>query len=168
MDYNKIVSVKGLSGLYELVTAKSDGAIVRSLEDNSTKFISARQHNYVQLESVEIYTTKENASLSDVFSAIKKSEDPLPEANDSKALKAYFEKTYPDLDFERVYASDMKKMITWYQILQKNDVEIKEPETDISTDAPGNVKPAHKETPHVKDMKPQKAAPRKIESRGVK
>jgi hypothetical protein len=66
----------------------------------------------------------------------------------------------------------MKKMIKWYQILEKNKVEIESKATDetgeIANDANVNAKPVHKEIPHVKDMKPQKAAPRKIESRGVK
>ena len=44
MDYNKIVSVTGLAGLYELISSKSDGAVVRSLEDNATKFVSTRLH----------------------------------------------------------------------------------------------------------------------------
>ena len=56
MDYNKIVSVTGLAGLYELISSKSDGAVVRSLEDNSTKFVSTRVHNFSHLESIEVFT----------------------------------------------------------------------------------------------------------------
>ena len=59
MDYNKIVSVSGLSGLFELLSSKSDGAVVRSLEDNTTKFVSTRQHNFSHLESIEVFTVKE-------------------------------------------------------------------------------------------------------------
>ena len=58
MDYNKIVSVTGLAGLYELLSSKSDGAVVRSLEDNSTKFVSTRLHNFSHLESIEVFTVK--------------------------------------------------------------------------------------------------------------
>lgn len=172
MDYNKIVSVTGLGGLFELLSSKSDGAVVRSLEDKATKFVSSRQHNFSHLESIEVYTTKDNSNLSDLFTEMKKSKEKIPEANsDGKALKAYFEKVYPDMDFERVYASDMKKMIKWFQILQKNNIEIKAKSPDETEDANESTKahkPAHTETQHVKDMKPQKAAPRKIESRGVK
>lgn len=173
MDYNKIVSVTGLTGLFELLSSKSDGAVVRSLDDNSTKFVSTRQHNFSHLESIEVFTVKDNTNLAEVFEAMKKSKEKMPDAKeDNKTLKAYFEKVYPDLDFERVYASDMKKMIKWYQILEKNKVEIESKATDetgeIANDANVNAKPVHKEIPHVKDMKPQKAAPRKIESRGVK
>jgi hypothetical protein len=171
MDYNKIVSVTGLSGLFELVSSKSDGGVVRSLEDNSTKFVSTRQHNFSHLESIEVYTTKDNTNLAEIFEAMKKSEEEIPDAKaDNKLLKAYFEKVYPDLDFERVYASDMKKMIKWYHIIDKNNIEIKvktEEEKEAAADLK-NAKPFHAENAHVKDMKPQQSNPRKIESRGVK
>src|SRR5664279_3142743 len=126
MDYNKIVSVTGLTGLYELLSSKSDGAVVRSLEDNSTKFVSTRLHNFSHLESIEVFTVKDNTNLAELFEAMKKSKENLPDAKaDNKALKSYFEKVYPDLDFEKVYASDMKKMIKWFDILKKNKIDIK-------------------------------------------
>ena len=172
MEYNKIVSVTGLSGLFEILSSKSDGAVVRSLDDKSTKFVSSRKHNFSHLESIEVFTTKENTNLAELFEAMKNSEEKIPEATaDNKSLKAYFEKVYPDMDFERVYASDMKKMVKWFVILKENNVEINvkaAEEAEDTGEAAKPIKPAHKETAHVKDMKPQKAAPRKIESRGVK
>lgn len=111
--------------MYEMVSSKSDGAIVRSLEDKSTRFISSRIHNLSHLESIEVYTVRENVNLVDVFNAMKKSKKALPDAKDNKDLKAYFEKVYPDMDFERVYTSDMKKMVKWYEILTANKVEFK-------------------------------------------
>jgi hypothetical protein len=126
MDYNKIVSVTGMPGLFELLSSKSDGAVVRSLDDNSTKFVSTRQHNFSHLESIEVYTVKDNTNLAEVFDAMKKSELEIPDAKaDNKSLKDYFEKVYPDLDFDRVYASDMKKMIKWFHIIEANNIEIK-------------------------------------------
>ena len=171
MEYNKIVSVTGLSGLFELLSSKSDGAVVRSLEDNSSRFVSTRQHNFSHLESIEVYTTKENTTLAELFDAMKKNKEKIPDAKaDNKALKSYFEKVYPDLDFERVYSSDMKKMVKWYHIIEKNKIEIKiKTEEEKEADAElKNVKPAHVENAHVKDMKSQQTAVRKIESRGVK
>lgn len=170
MDYNKIVSVTGLSGLFELVSSKSDGGVVRSLEDNSTKFVSTRQHNFSHLESIEVYTTNNNTSLAEIFDAMKKSEEQIPDAKaDAAVIKDYFGKVYPDLDFERVYTSDMKKMIKWYGIIEKNKIEIKV-KTDEEKEAAAeskNAKPIHVENSHL-NMKPQQANPRKIESRGVK
>ncbi|MES2430104.1 MAG: hypothetical protein V4556_04150 [Bacteroidota bacterium] len=125
MEYNKLVSVTGLSGLFELLSSKADGGVVRSLEDKSTKFVSTRVHSFSHLESIEIYTTKDNVNLVEIFTAMQNSKEKLPDAGDAKAVKAYFEKVYPDMDFVRVYNSDMKKMIKWYQVLIDNKIEIK-------------------------------------------
>jgi hypothetical protein len=125
MEYGKIISVTGMGGLFELVGSKKDGAIVRSLDDKSTKFVSSRIHNFSHLESIEVYTVRDNVNLVDVLSAMEQSNEPLPLEKDAAAIKAYFQKVYPDMDFERVYASDMKKMVKWFSVLKANDVELK-------------------------------------------
>ena len=126
MDYNRLVSVTGLGGLYELLSSKADGGVVKSLEDKTTKFVSTRLHNFSHLESIEVFTTKDNVNLVELFTAMQSSEEKLPEAKaDAKAIKAYFEKVYPDMDFERVYNSDMKKMVKWFALLTANEVAIK-------------------------------------------
>jgi hypothetical protein len=148
MEYSRIVAVTGLPGLFELMSSKSDGAIVRSLEDGTTKFVSARVHNLSHLESIEVYTTGENVNLAEVMTAMKSSKTKLPDTKDNKALKNYFEEVYPDIDFERVYASDMKKMVKWYEVLDKNDIEIKlseeeaEEETEEKVEEPAEDKKA--------------------------
>ena len=125
MEYSKIIAVSGLPGLHELISSKNDGAIVRSLDDKSTKFVSSRIHNFSHLESIEIYTVRDNVNLVDILQSMQKSGLSLPETKDNAAIKKYFEGAYPDLDFERVYTSDMKKIIKWFEILQKNKIEIK-------------------------------------------
>ena len=126
MEYSKLIAVTGLSGLFELVSSKADGGIVRSLEDKSTKFVSNRVHAFSHLESIEIYTTADNVNLVSIFEAMNASKEKVPAASaDAKEIKAYFEKVYPTMDFERVYASDMKKMVKWLDILKKNNIEIK-------------------------------------------
>jgi hypothetical protein len=125
MEYNKLISVTGFSGLFELVSSKSDGAIVRSLDDNSTKFVSNRIHQFSHLESIEVYTTDENVNLSEVFKAMETAGGELPSEKDNKAIKQYFEKAFPAMDFERVYASDMKKMVRWFGMIKKHNIEIK-------------------------------------------
>jgi hypothetical protein len=126
MIYNRIIAVTGLGGLFELLNSKNEGAIVRSLEDKSTRFVSSRVHSFSHLESIEVYTTTDNVNLVDVFHAMEKSSTALPDTKaDGAALKSYFGDVYPDMDFERVYTSDMKKMIRWFQLLKNNEVEIK-------------------------------------------
>lgn len=125
MEYGKIIAVTGLPGLFELLSSKTDGAIVRSLEDQSTRFVSSRVHNFSHLESIEVFTVRDNVNLVEVFQSMEKSGEKLPDGKDNKVLKSYFEKVYGDLDFSRVYNSDLKKMVKWYQVLKENNIEIK-------------------------------------------
>lgn len=136
MEYGKLIAVTGLPGLFELVSSKNDGAIVRSLEDNSTKFASTRQHQFSHLESIEVYTIRENVNLIDIFKAMQADAGKLPDEKDAKAVKAYFEKVYPDLDFERVYASDMKKMVKWFGVITAKGIELKLSEQLLEEEAP--------------------------------
>ena len=125
MEYNKLISVTGFSGLFELITSKTDGAIVRSLEDNTTKFVSSRIHQFSHLESIEVYTTDENINLADLFKKMDASETAIPSEKDNKAVLGYFKTITPELDFERVYTSDMKKMVRWFNVIKKHNIEIK-------------------------------------------
>jgi hypothetical protein len=125
MDYSKLVAVTGLPGLYELINSKTDGAIVCSLDDNTTRFISGRIHNFSHLESIEVFTLHDNVNLVDVFHAMEKSGEKLPDEKDVAAVRKYFEMIFPAMDFEKVYDSDRKKMIKWFVTLKKNNIEIK-------------------------------------------
>jgi len=172
MEYSKLVAVTGLPGLYELVNSKSDGAIVRSLDDNSTKFASSRIHNFSHLESIEVFTIRDNVNLVDVFHAMEKAGGSLPDGKDNTVLKKYFEKAYPDLDFERVYASDLKKMVKWFDILKKKNIEIKlsepspeEEEVEVQEEEPVIKEKSKKEavTSSAPKEKPAKATAKKKE-----
>jgi len=135
MLYSKLISITGMSGLFELVGSKTDGAIVTSLEDKTTKFVSSRVHNFSHLESIEVYTVRENVNLVEVFQAMNNSSEPLPSDKDAAAVKSYFSKVYADIDFERVYASDMKKMVKWFVILKANDIDFKLTEDSDESEA---------------------------------
>ncbi len=130
MEYSKLIAVSGKSGLFELLTSKSDGAIAKSIENDSTQFISSRAHQFSHLESIEVFTTHENVFLASVFIEMGKSKEALPNDKDAKLIQAYFKKVYPKMDFERVYPSDMKKMIKWFAQLQKHEVTPTLPEVD--------------------------------------
>jgi hypothetical protein len=161
MEYSKLVAVTGLPGLFELINSKTDGAILRSLEDKSTRFVSTRVHNFSHLESIEIYTNRDNVNLVDVLNAMDQAGGKLPDEKDAAAVKKYFEKVYPDMDFERVYASDMKKMVKWFDQLKKNNVEIKlteEPEEEVVEEV---AEPVKEEKPAKKTTGAKKAAPQK-------
>ena len=160
MEYTKLVAVSGLPGLFELINSKTDGAIVRSLEDKSTRFVSSRIHNFSHLESIEIYTTGDNINLVELFNAMEKDGGKLPDEKDGDAVKKYFLKVYPEMDFERVYASDMKKMVKWFDVLKKNNIEIKltEPaEEDAPEEETTETAPVKEETTKKKTTRKKKA-----------
>lgn len=155
MEYAKLIAVTGMPGLYELVSSKSDGAIVRSLDDQSTKFASTRQHQFSHLESIEIYTVRDNVNLTDVLKAMEAAGDTLPDEKNANAVKAYFEKVYPDMDFERVYSSDMKKMLKWYSVIKAKGIEIK------LTEQPVDEEEVVEEVVEAEEKKPEKKAVKK-------
>lgn len=160
MEYSKLVAVSGLPGIFELINSKTDGAIVRSLEDKSTRFVSSRIHNFSHLESIEIYTAGDNINLVDLFHAMEKDGGKLPDEKDGDAIKKYFQKVYPDMDFERVYPSDMKKMVKWFDVLKKNNVEIKlpeQPDEENPEEETPQTEPVAKETPQKKTTRKKKA-----------
>lgn len=126
MEYREIVAVTGLGGLFQLLTTKSDGAIVRSLTDKAVKFIPARIHNVTPIESIEVYAVEENVRLHKVLQMMKDNEatNPLVDTKkaDNGAIKTYFKTVFPDIDEDRVYVSDMKKILKWYEILKDNNL----------------------------------------------
>jgi hypothetical protein len=166
MEYNKIIAVTGLPGLYELLSSKADGAIVRSLEDKSSRFVSSRVHNFSHLESIEVYTVRDNVNLADILKAMEASSEKLPDEKDNAALKSYFGKVYPDIDFDRVYGSDLKKMVKWFTVLKANDIEVRLPEpepeeetVEAETTAVAEEKPKAKAT--AKEKPVSEPAPKK-------
>ena len=161
MEYSKIISVTGLGGLFELLSSKADGAIVRSLEDKSTRFVSSRVHNFSHLESIEIFTVRDNVNLADVFLAMQKDSTPLPNEKDNTAVKKYFETVYPDMDFERVYTSDMKKMVKWFGILTANNIDIKAPQPEEEEESLDSEDKQPVEAAVEEDVAPQKTTPKK-------
>lgn len=172
MDYKEIVSVTGIGGLFHLVTTKSDGAIVRNISDKTTKFISARLHNVTPLESIEVYTTGENVRLHEVFQKMKDVEATTPPPTDPKkadnnTIKAYFDQIHPDFDYDRVYVSDMKKMLKWYFMLKENDLlnfdRMRQEEAEDAQAVATETAPVAAEAAQAEE-KPKKKAAKKAES----
>lgn len=149
MEYSKLIAVTGFGGLFELISSKKDGAIVESLADRKRNFVSNRVHQFSHLESIEVYTVKDNVNLTEVFKAMEGNSTELP-ALDDAAVKKYFQEVYPDMDFDRVYMSDMKKMVKWYAELKKNNVEIKLSEAGAEEEAEAEPESEAKAEPEAK------------------
>lgn len=125
MSLDKILAISGKPGLFEIVTQTRTGAVVQSLIDR--KRITVGAHSNISiLSEIAIYTLAEEVPLKDVLKKVKDKEEGQPTSvshKDSKdALEEYFFNVLPDYDEDRVYPSDIKKVIQWYNLLQKNDL----------------------------------------------
>jgi len=120
MDLSKILSISGLGGLFHLESQRDNGLIVRPLEGGKTRFVSSRKHLFTPLENITIYTLDDSIPLKEVFEAMKKKSDelPLPQPkSDGAVLHEYMKAVIPDYDDERVYTSDIRKIVKWYMQL---------------------------------------------------
>lgn len=119
-----ILSISGYSGLYKMISQGKNSIIVESLEDGkrmpayATSKISA-------LEDIAIFTEEKEVPLADVFKSIFEKENGQAcisgKIQDSE-IKKYFESVLPEYDKTRVYVSDMKKVLNWYNQLVKHDL----------------------------------------------
>lgn len=124
MDLSKILSISGKNGLYKLITQGKNNFIVESLEEG--KRIPAFSHDGIStLDNISIFTEDEDVALGMVFQAIFKKENGAETPailNDNAKLKKYFEEVLPNYDKERVYVSNIKKVLVWYNILVKHNL----------------------------------------------
>lgn len=153
MNYSEIVSVSKLSGLYQIHKKRNDGLIIKSLSDGKVIFAASRNHVFTPLENITIYTENEPVELKEVFKSIKKniSKNPLPNAKaDGNVLRGFFEVVLPEYDKDKVYTSDITKIIKMYQVLDANNLidnlDSKEEKTVESTEEVTEVKKAAKKT----------------------
>lgn len=138
MMLSKILSVTGRPGLYKLISTNKNLNIVESLADGKRIPIYA-QEKVVALSDVSIYTNEGDTPLREVLKAIKEKESGNKVAIGSKAsgneLFAYLKEVLPDYSRESVYASDVKKLISWYNILMEHKIDLDEVE---KTDEPSS------------------------------
>ena len=129
----KILSVSGKPGLYKLVSTSKTITLVESLIDGK-RFPIYPQEKIVSLGEIAIYTSVDEVPLKDVFVKIKENEDGGKISDDKKSsnkeLFSYFETVLPTYDKEKVYASDIKKIVNWYNLLIDNDIDF---ETEENT-----------------------------------
>ncbi len=124
MSLDEILSVTGKPGLFKLKTRTKSGFVVESLIDKKTAIIGIN-HNVSILKDISIYTYETEVPLKEVFQKIatKESEGPaIHHKVSKKELQDYFSEVLPNYDEERVYASDIKKVVQWYNLLQSNDM----------------------------------------------
>jgi hypothetical protein len=132
MSLEKILAISGKPGLYELKTQTRNGFVAESLTDGKKISVSLR-HNVSLLSEIAIYTYTEEVPLGAVLEKVKEKESGAATSvnhKDSKAILAdYFSGILPDYDQDRVYPSDIKKVIQWYNLLHSKGM------TDFSVEA---------------------------------
>ena len=141
MSLQKILAISGKPGLFELKLQTRTGFVAESFLDGKKITVGMRS-NVSLLSEIAVYTYNEEIKLAEVFKAIATKENDGPTAishkDDNGVLVTYFREVLPEFDEERVYASDIKKIINWYNMLQPKGIvsveslskELKEAETE--------------------------------------
>lgn len=119
-----ILSISGKPGLYKLVSQGKNMLIVESLADKK-RFPAYGNEKIISLGDIAMYTDTDDVPLKDVFAAMKKKENGAAVAMDLKKasqdeLRAYLSEVLPNFDRDRVHVSDIKKLISWYNLLVAN------------------------------------------------
>ena len=120
MNVEKILAISGKPGLYELKVQTRSGFVAESMIDGKKITVGMRS-NVSLLSEISMYTHSEEKPLVEIMRAIavKENEGPaISHKEDNDILIAYFKQIVPDYDEDRVYASDIKKVLNWYNMLQ--------------------------------------------------
>lgn len=125
MTLDKILAIGGKPGLYKLITQTRGGFVAESLLDKKRTTVGLRS-NVSVLSEIAIYTLDEELPLRAVFLKIQEKEEggktSVGHKDDKLKLEEYFFEILPNYDEDRVYVSDIKKVIQWYNILHENGI----------------------------------------------
>ena len=124
MSLEKVLSISGKPGLYQLINQTRSGFIAQSLLDGKRINVNSR-HNVSLLSEIAIYTLTEEVPLGEVFNKIFKKEEgkeTISHKSSKDELEEFFFNVLPDYDEDRVYASDIKKVVQWYNLLIKQGI----------------------------------------------
>ena len=136
MSLEKIVAVTGKPGLFEIISQSKGGLIVESLIDKKRVPINA-MHNVSVLNDIAIYTYEEEVPLRDVLKTIAKkhkNKEAISHKESNANLTSFFSDVLPDYDEERVYTSNIKKIVQWYNLLAKTEFDFSSIKEDSETD----------------------------------
>lgn len=139
MEFKDIAAVSGKGGLFKVVKPTKTGVILESLDQDKTKLVTGMNNKVSVLAEISVYSTGEEETLPirDLFLKIKEEfgDDPGVDKNDdAEELKSFLAHVMPDFDRERVYVSDIKKMVTWYSLIIKNAPELLEDKEEPKED----------------------------------
>ena len=133
MNLKDILAISGLPGLHKMIDSRGNGLLVQGMDGGKTKFYSMRKHQFTPMETVAIYTMSDTIELSEILQRMldQVTENPPVGVKESKEkIEDYFSSIVPDYDEDRVYVSDMKKVIKWFNILNERGYLTMEPEDE--------------------------------------
>jgi hypothetical protein len=125
MRFHEITSISGMGGLFRMDVQRKEGLIVTSLAEKWTRLVSSRKHAFTPLDNIAIYTDDDTVPLLDVMLTMREKQDKLPVPGAKASAddyKDYMAAIVPGYDREKVYVSDMKKLVRWYGILEEHGV----------------------------------------------
>jgi hypothetical protein len=128
MNLKDILSISGEQGLFKFIAQGRNAIIVEHLETKKRRTAQGSA-KVSSLEDISIFTDKEDLPLGKVFDLIfekEKGGEAIDSKSDAGKLKSYFHELLPEYDKDRVYVSDMKKVISWYNILHKLSLLVKD------------------------------------------
>ncbi|RCH54171.1 hypothetical protein DJ568_12770 [Mucilaginibacter hurinus] len=130
MNLHGIVAVSGKPGLWKALAQNKTGFILESLDDNKTKLVAnLSTAKLAALDEITIFGEDEDIKLKDIFERMNSAKSiPDPKA-DGNTLRVFFREVAPDHDEEKVYASDMKKVVSWYNLLKDLPLFTEEPKS---------------------------------------
>lgn len=135
MALDTILAISQKPGLYKLVAQTRGGLVAQSLEDGKRISVNLR-NNISLLSEIAIFTLTEEKPLQEVFLKIKEKENggktSVSHKESKDVLEEYFFEVLPDYDEDRVYISDIKKVIKWYNLLHENNLLDELEETEAS------------------------------------
>lgn len=167
----EILSISGKPGLFKLVSQSKNMIIVESLIDGK-RTPSYAHEKVISLSDIAMFTDSGEVPLREVFLKIQERGKDVKISVDTKAapdvLRAFFAEILPDFDRERVYPSDIKKLITWYNLLiDANITDFSEPEAPITEDVDNTEETKDQAVKSLKTVeKKAKAAPKSTASKG--
>lgn len=138
MELRTVLSISGKPGLFKLIAHRKNGVVVESLIDGNRTSIPATA-NVSSLGDIAIYTYEEEVPLREVFKAmaeVTEGKEAISHKSSKDQLEDFFGEVLPKFDQERVYASDIKKVVQWFNILVKNDLLSLLDEEESAEEAP--------------------------------
>jgi hypothetical protein len=166
MELKEIAAISGKGGLFRILKPTRSGVIVESLDDSRNKIVAGTNYRISILKEISVYTTSQEGSipLEEVFFRIKEEfgdDLGVTSSSDGDELKAFIKHLVPDYDIERVYTSDIKKIIGWYNILFSLAPEVLEKSKEEDKDTKAKAASSNKNEENADKPKEEKPKAKK-------